>query len=236
LKRKYVVFKDDDVGKDFEKLKKWIDVVVENDAKAAIGLIGRYIKNPTLVDYLNTLDPSKIEIFCHGYSHGYFPFLLRKIIGRNKIVPPEFDRTLKSHDSSLSKYRDVEAKHLKQKAITFGPPGNIWNDSIIPALEKHSFKMMFSWWEIKGDILKIPLCANLKQNSLDEFVDVYEKHKDNIIFTLQFHHANLSDKQFDLMADVIDFLKNKEKRVFVTPSDLLSISKKDDEVMSTLSV
>ena len=40
MTKKYVIFKDDDVGKYFDRLKKWIDIVLKNDAKAAIGLIG----------------------------------------------------------------------------------------------------------------------------------------------------------------------------------------------------
>ena len=45
LIKKYVIFKDDDVGRDFEKFKRWIDVILDNNAKAAIGLIGKYLKN-----------------------------------------------------------------------------------------------------------------------------------------------------------------------------------------------
>jgi hypothetical protein len=37
------------------------------------------------------------------------------------------------------------------------------------------------------------------------------------------------------MADVIDFLKNNEGRVFVTPSELLKISKKDKNVFEIIS-
>ena len=80
-----------------------------------------------------------------------------------------------------------------------------------------------SWYKIKGDIFTVPLSENFKQDSLEEFIKDYKKNKNNKIFTLQFHHANLSDKQFELMKDVIDFLKNKEKRIFVKPSELLKL-------------
>jgi len=234
LSKKYVVFKDDDVGKDTLKLKKWINVVLKNDAKAAIGLIGKYMKNQELRDLLKTLDKDRIEVFCHGYSHTHLPFLLIKKIGRNRIYPTEFDRNFKSHNSSLKKYRIAESKYLDRKAITFGPQGNIWNESVIDALVQNDFKLMFSWRKAKHDLLTIPLCNNLKQNSLDEFIKVYEKAKDNPIYTLQFHHADLSDKQFDLMAEVIDFLKNNEGRVFLTPSELLKISERDKTIFDLM--
>jgi peptidoglycan/xylan/chitin deacetylase (PgdA/CDA1 family) len=227
LSKKYVVFKNDDVGKDTPKLKKWIDIVLKNDAKATIGLIGKYMKNQDLIEYLKTLDKDRIEIFCHGYSHSHLPFLLIKKIGRNRIYPTEFDRNFNSHNSSLKKFRDAESKYLDKKAICFGPQGNIWNDSIIDALVQNDFKLMFSWRKAKHDLFIIPLCNNLRQNSIDEFIKVYEKGKNNQIYTLQFHHADLSDKQFDLIVEVIDFLINKESRIFVTPSEILKISKKD---------
>ena len=229
MNEKYIIFKDDDVGKDLPGLKRWIDIILENKAKGAIGLIGKYL-DKDLANYLNSLDSDKIEVFCHGYSHSHIPFMLRKIIGRNRILPTEFDRNIKSHDSSLQKFRVAESKYLEKRAITFGPPGNIWNDNVIDPLLKNDFKMMFSWDKTKYDLLTIPLSDNLKQNSLEEFKKDYEKKKEDLIYTLQFHHANLSEQQFELIKEVIDFLKNKEKRIFVTPSELLEISKKNKQV------
>ncbi len=234
LAKKYVVFKDDDVGRDFENFKKWTNVIINNDAKAAIGLIGKYLKNIELKDYLNTLNKEQIEVFCHGYSHSYIPFLLRKIYKKNRLLPVEFNRNLKSHNSSLKKYRQAESKYLNRKAITFGPPGNVWNDSVIDAVLKNNFKLMFSWRKAKHDLLIIPLSANLRQNSLKEFIEVYEKNKNDIIFTLQFHHANLTEKQFNLTAEVIDYLKNNESRSFVTPSELFKISKSDKTIFNLM--
>ena len=234
MNKKYIIFKDDDVGKDFDKLKKWVDIILKNDAKAAIGLIGRYMKNQDLNNYLNDLDKSKIEIFCHGYSHSHLPFLLIKKFGRNRFYPTEFDRNFNSHDLSLKKYRKAESKYLDGKAMTFGSQGNIWNDSVIEALVKNDFKMMFSWRKTEQDLLTIPLSDNFKQNSLDEFINIYEKNKDNPIYTLQFHHANLSEKQFNLLPAVIDYLKNKENRVFITPSELLKISKQDKYIFNLM--
>lgn len=232
--KKYVVFKDDDVGIDLENLKKWNEIILKNNAKAAVGLIGKYLKNIELKNYLNTLNKEQIEIFCHGYSHSYIPFLLRKIYKKNRILPVEFNRNFKSHNLSLKKYRDAENKYLNRKAMTFGPPGNIWNDSLIDALIKNNFKLMFSWRKTKHDILIIPLSDNLRQNSLKEFIEVYEKNKSNPIFTLQFHHANLTEKQFNLIPEVIDFLINNESRIFVTPSELLKISKSDKTIFNVM--
>jgi len=234
LVKKYVIFKDDDVGRNFKNFKKWIDAILNNDAKAAVGLIGKYIKNNKLKNYLNLLNKEQIEVFCHGYSHSHIPFLLRKLNKKNRILPVEFNRNFKSHDSSLKKFRKLERKYLKSKVITFGPPGNIWNDSVIDALLKNHFKLMFSWRKTKHDILIIPLSNNLRQNSLKEFIKVYEKNNKDLIFTLQFHHANLSEKQFNLTAEVIDFLKNNESRIFVTPSELLKISKNDKKIFNLM--
>ena len=221
MNKKYVIFKDDDAGKDFFKLKKWVDIVLKKDAKATIGLIGKYLEDKELVDYLKTLDKNRIEIFCHGYSHSHLPYLVMKILGRNRFLPTEFDRNFRLHNSSLVKYRRIESKYLDKKAVAFGPQGNIWNDSIIDPLVKNGFKIMFSWDKVKGDLLTIPLCDNYKQNSLDDFINVYNKNKKKTIYTLQFHHAKLTNDQFNLMEEVIDFLKNKEKRIFITPSELL---------------
>jgi peptidoglycan/xylan/chitin deacetylase (PgdA/CDA1 family) len=223
-----VIFKDDDVGKDLPGLKKWVNIVLKNNAKGSIGLIGKYLKNQDLREYLNSLKEGKIEVFCHGYSHSYLPFLISKRFGRNRFYPTEFDRNEMSHNHSLKKYRYIESKYLKNKALTFGPPGNLWNDTVIEPLVQNDFKLMFSWRKVNGNLFTIPLTANLKQNSLKEFIDVYEHNKDDDIFTLQFHHANLAGKQFQLMSEVIDFLKNNESRVFILPSDLLKIFKKDD--------
>jgi len=225
LKGKYVLFKDDDAGKDFYKLKKWVDVVLENDAKASIGLIGKYIKNQQLREFLNSLNPNKIEVFCHGYSHSYLPFLLNRKFGKNRFFKIEFDKTYKSHDKSLKKYREAENKFLKKKAIAFGPPGNQWNEHVPKALVENDFKLMFSWKKVAPGIFTIIISNNFKQNSLEEFIKDYDKHKNDALFVLQFHHANLSDKQFKLMAEVIDFLKNKENRTFITPSELLDLNK-----------
>ncbi len=233
--KKYVIFKDDDIGKDIHGLKKWINIIIKNDAKAAIGLIGKYMTNQELVKLLNSLDPLRIEIFCHGYSHGRLPFLLKKIWKKNRILPVEFDRSSKSHNLSLRKYRLAESKFLKKKAICFGPPGNIWNDTITNPLLKNEFKVMFSWRKAKHSLFTIPLSDNLKQSSINEFITDYNKKKDCRIYTLQFHHANLSGKQFDIINEVIDFLKNKENRIFITPSELLEISKKDKDILNLIS-
>ena len=221
MAKKYVIFKDDDVGKDLPSFKKWADIVIKNDAKATVGVIGKYLRDKELVEYLNSLDKDRIEIFCHGYSHSILSTVLRRILGRNRLYPTEFDRNLKNHNNTLKKYRDLEKKYLKFKAITFGPQGNVWNASAISALEKHGFKLMFSWGEIKGKVVRIPLVQNYYQNSLEDFKKYYAKHKDKEIFTLQFHHADLTDEQFKALPAVIDFLKNKEKRVFIIPSELL---------------
>ena len=224
MNKKYVIFKDDDVGKDFDSLKRWIDIVLKNNAKAAIGLIGKHMKDKDLVSYLKKLDNNKIEVFCHGYSHNHFPYIVMKFFGRNRLFPTEFDRNKRLHDLSLKKYRKAEKQFLKNKAITFGPQGNIWNESLIEPLEKNGFKLMFSWDKINGDIFTIPLTDNYRQNTLDEFINMYKKNKEKEIYTLQFHHAKLTDVQFDLMSDVIEYLKNKEKRIFIKPSELLKIS------------
>ncbi|UCF49163.1 MAG: hypothetical protein JSU91_05285 [Thermoplasmatales archaeon] len=233
--KKYVIFKDDDVGKDFNSLKKWIDIIINNNAKAAIGLIGKYIKNQELNRYLNLLDSTIIEVFCHGYSHGYLPFIFRKYWKKNRLLPVEFDRNSKSHDHSLRKYRFVESKYLKKKAVCFGPPGNVWNESVINPLLENDFKLMFSWRKAKHDLFTIPLSDNLKQRSLKEFIADYDKKKDCRIYTLQFHHANLSDRQYELTTEVIDFLKDKENRIFITPSELLDVSKKDKDIFNLIS-
>ena len=221
LGKKYVVFKDDDAGKDFQGLKRWIEIVIKNDAKGAIGLIGKYMRNQELSKFLNSLNEERIEIFCHGYKHGCLPFLIHRIFGKNIVIHNEFNRNYQSHDQSLKKYRKLESKYLHKKAITFGPPGNQWNDSVIDALLQNDFKIMFSWRKVKSDLLIIHINGSLSQNSLEEFVKTFDKNKDNPIYTLQFHHAKLSDKQFELMTKVIDFLKNNEGRVFITPSELL---------------
>lgn len=234
MNKKYVIFKDDDAGKALPNLKRWVDIVLDNDAKGTIGLIGKYLKDTALVDYISSLDSSKIEVFCHGYSHNYIPFILRRVIGRNRILPIEFDRGFNSHDDSLKKYSALESKYLKTKAISFGPPGNVWNQSAVEALVENDFKMMFSREKTDGNILTIPLNENLKQNSLEEFISDYDKNKNDVIFTLQFHHADLTEGQFNLMHEVIDFLKNEEKRIFVTPSDLLGIVENDDELQNAM--
>ena len=235
MRKKYVVFKDDDVGKDLEGLKRWIDIVLDNNAKAAIGLIGKYMKNQELMNFLNSLEKDSIEIFCHGYSHSRFPFLLKKIWKKNRFFQVEFNRDSKSHNFSLKKYRLAERKYSNSRAICFGPPGNIWNDSVIDPLLKNEFKLMFSWVKAKHDLFTIPLTDNFKQSSLKDFINSYNKSKDKKIYTLQFHHADLSDEQFELIHEVIDFLKNKEERIFITPSELLEISKKDKEIFNLIS-
>jgi len=226
LKDKYVLFKDDDAGKQFYKLKKWVDIVLENNAKGSIGLIGKHMKNEQLREFLNSLDSNKIEVFCHGYTHNYLPFLIYKRFGKNRYFKTEFDKSFKSHDKSLKKYREAESKYMNKKAITFGPPGNQWNEDVPKALIENNFKLIFSWEKECTSIFTIFINMNFKQSSLNEFIKDYNKHKNDSLFVLQFHHANLSDKQFELMAEVIDFLKNKEHRFFITPSELLHFDKK----------
>ena len=235
LIKKYIIFKDDDIGKDLPKLKKWVDIVIKNNGKGSLGVIGKYLKNKKLVDYLKSLEKEKIELFCHGYSHSYLPFLLRNIIGRNRIYPTEFDRSIKSHNNSLEKYRYIENKYLDSKAIVFGPPGNTWNKNVIEPLLKNDFKMMFSWRNVGSGILTIPLIDNFKQNNIEDFIDNYKKKKDKIIYTLQFHHANLSKDQFELIIEIIDFLKNEEKRIFIIPSELIEIKEKDENINRVIS-
>ena len=226
LHKKYIIFKDDDAGKDTQSLKKWIDIILENNVKAAIGLIGKCMKDQELIDYLNSLDNDKIEIFCHGYYHKQLPYIVRKIKRSKELPKTEFNKDFERHNLSLIKYRLAESKYLKIKAVTFGPQGNIWNDNVIDAVIQNDFKLMFSWRKIKGDIFTIPLSENLKQNSFEEFLKDYTKNKNDEIFTLQFHHANLTDKQFELMKEVINFFKNKEKRTFVKPCELLELINK----------
>lgn len=223
MDKKYVIFKDDDAGKNFYNLKKWVDIVLENNAKGAIGLIGKYMKNLQLREFLNSLDSSKIEIFCHSYSHSYLPFFINRKFGKNRFIKLEFDKSFKSHDKSLKKYRKAESKYLTKKAITFGPPGNLWNENVPKALVENGFKLMFSWEKVCLGIFTIPINNNFKQSSLMEFIKDYDKTKNDALYILQFHHAGLSNNQFELMIEVIDFLKNKEKRVFITPSELLKI-------------
>jgi len=233
LNKKYIILKDDDAGVDLEKLKKWVDIVVKNDAKGSIGVIGKHLNDKKLQVFLNSLDQNTIEIFCHGYYHTHSPYYLNKIIRRN-LPKTEFNKDKKNHGLSLKKYREDERKYLNSSTVSFGPQGNIWNENIIDPLLQNSFKLMFSWENVGGGIHTIPLSSNFRQNSLEEFIKSYERKKDDLIYTLQFHHAKLTDKKFKLMEEVIDFLKNKEKRIFVTPSELLEISKNDKEIYSLM--
>jgi hypothetical protein len=228
LNGRYVVLKDDDVGKDFNSLKKWIEIILKNDAKAAIGLIGKYLKNDNLVAYLKSLDSYNIEIFCHGFSHNQLPYLTNKLLKRNRRPKTEFNKDYKSHFSSLKKYRAVESKYLKTKAIAFGPQGNIWNKNVIKPLLENDFKLMFAWEKVGGGVFTIPLSNNLNQNNLNEFKKDYEKHRNDAVYTLQFHHADLSDAHFELMYEIIGFLSKDDGRVFVTPSELLKINEKEN--------
>ena len=232
-----MIFKDDDVGKDTEKLKKWVELITSNDAKGSIGLIGKYIKDSKIRNFLETIDEKKIEIFCHGYYHGYLPFIERKKLGgRNIFFHVEFDKSRTASENSLKKYRSLESRYLKKKAITFGPPGNIWNEYAIESLEENGFKLMFSWKKINSSkIFTIPLSDNLNKNSFEEFKKSYEQNKNDLIYTLQFHHAKLSDAQFDLIPKVIDFLKKDEKRIFIRPSELMEIPRKDEEILNLIS-
>ena len=235
MTKKYVIFKDDDVGVDTPKLKRWIEIVIKNDAKATVGLIGKYMKDEELISYLNSLDNSKIEIFCHGYHHKHYPYIIRNITKSKDLPKTEFNKDIEKHNSSLKKYRTHEANLLHSKTITFGPQGNIWNKDVIIPLLEHDFKMMFSWENVGGGILTIPLSGNLEHESLKDFIKCYEEHENDVIYTLQFHHAKYTDKNFEVMEQVIDYLKNKERRVFVTPSDLFSISQNNKEVYSIMS-
>lgn len=221
-KKKYVIFKNDDVGKNIKNLKKWVNIVIENDAIGSIGIIGKYLKNRTLVEYLNSLDKEKIEFFCHGFSHSYLPFLLRKFIGKNQILPTEFDRDIHHHNKSLKKYRIYEKKYLDSKTIVFGPPGNTWNVKIIDPLIKNGFKIMFSWRMVGGGLFTIPITDNFNQIKIEDFINNYRRYKERSIYTLQFHHANINNEQFELLSEVIYFLKNKEKRFFLKPSELFN--------------
>ena len=236
MNKKYVIFKDDDIGKNLPSLKKWVDVVLSNNAKGCIGLIGRYLKKEDLRIFLKSLDSNKIEIFCHGYSHRRLPFLIHRIPGINRLIHHEFDKDSSSHDLILKRYRFIESKYLDTKAVAFGPPGNKWNNNVIQPLIKNDFKMMFSQKMVGGNLLTILLSDDLKQNSFDEFLKNYEKNKKDVIYTLQFHHANLCEQQFKLMTEVIGFLKNDEKRIFVTPSEILEISKKDKKLFDLMSI
>ena len=87
---------------------------------------------------------------------------------------------------------------------------------------------MFTGKKVSIDLFTIFLNSNFKQTSLDEFIKDYDKNKNETLFVLQFHHADLSNKQFKVLVEVIDFLKNKEKRIFVTPAEFFKISKNGD--------
>jgi hypothetical protein len=234
LTKKYIIFKDDDVGKDQQKLKKWIEIVINNNAKGTIGIIGKYLREKNLVNYLKSLDKEKIEFFCHGFSHNYLPFIIRNIIGRNRIFPTEFDKSVKSHNRSLIKYREYEKIYLNYKTVVFGPPGNTWNKNVVEPLLKNDFKLMFSWRNVGSGILTIPLTDNFKQDNIEDFINDYKKNKDEIIYTLQFHHANLSKEQFKLIIEIIDFLKNEENRIFITPSELIKIKQNNKNVFNII--
>ena len=235
MTKKYVVFKDDDAGVDLDSLKRWVDVVIDNGAKGSIGVIGKHLRNQKLRDYLNSLNQEKIEIFCHGYYHGHSPYIFSKLTRSKELPKTEFNKDMNKHDFSLKKYRADESKYLNSKTVTFGPQGNIWNENIIEPLLQNNFKLMFSWENVGGKILTIPLSSNLRQNSLDEFIEGYEGNKNDVIYTLQFHHAKLTDKNFEVMAEVIDYLKNEQGRIFVTPSELLGISKENDKIFNLMS-
>jgi len=96
---------------------------------------------------------------------------------------------------------------LNNKAIAIEPPGNQWNEDVPKALVENDFKLIFSWKKVNPGIFTIIISNNFKQNLLEEFIKDYDKHKNDALFVLQFHHATLSDKQFMLIAEVIDFLK-----------------------------
>lgn len=236
MNKKYVIFKDDDAGINLQNLKRWIDIILEKNCKGTIGVIGKYLKNKELREYLNSLNQEEIEIFCHGFSHKRLPYIGKKMFKGKKKFSGEFENSLERHTALIEKYCEYEKKYLNTKAIAFGPQGNKWNENIIKPLIKNNFKMMFSWKNVGGGLLTIPLTINFRKDLLCEFFDHnrYEKNKNDVIYTVQFHHAKFSEQDFEFLPDIIDFLINKEGRISVTPSELYKISQKDEEIYSIM--
>ena len=93
---------------------------------------------------------------------------------------------------------------------------------IIDPLIKNGFKIMFSWRMVGGGLFTIPITDNFNQIKIEDFINNYRRYKERSIYTLQFHHANINNEQFELLSEVIYFLKNKEKRFFLKPSELFN--------------
>lgn len=131
---KKIIVRDDDIGNSeyFESVK-WIsNLCIEKDIKVVMAVTPAVlVQNPTIIDYLNSLDREYFEFATHGLEHIHF-----------KGLPFEQQYAL------IQNATDIMIEHLNYVPYTFVPPqaqGDVNTTKALRLLGYHSITDMIEY-------------------------------------------------------------------------------------------
>jgi len=208
---KKIIVRDDDIGNSeyFESVK-WIsNLSIEKDIKVTMAVIPAVsVRNPQIIDYLNSLDREFFEFAPHGYEHIHF-----------KGLPFEQQYAL------IQNATDIMIEHLKYVPYTFVPPqaqGDVNTTKALRLLDYHSITDMMEYpsyvtnfrTDFSFDIQYNPP----KHRSYDEFKENFDLflNSSDEYYMLVLHDwtflksdGNLDTTLTTVFENCIDYIKSK---------------------------
>ena len=219
----YCIFKADDIREHDEVLSpgwcRFIDLIVEKDVTAALGLIGDSLADPSsqYVDRLKELaEAERFEFWNHGYDHH-----LRKRRDDGSEYSEFHNTSIEHQRDHLNRTQDLARDRLGMKLTTFGAPGNHIDDNTLTVIDESEISI----WMYPDSRTKkhtLPRTINVEHPThypeYDAFTETYSD--EHPVLTLQLHPSGWDDDRFAKFERIVDFLIDRDC-VFTNPTPLL---------------
>ncbi|MBM4137051.1 MAG: DUF2334 domain-containing protein [Nitrospira sp.] len=224
IHKQYIIIKADDLGDILhEKWQNFINYLENNDIKASIGIIAKYLTYSNTKWFNNVkllIEKGNIEFFCHGLDHSKGTYPDGQLYWEFKNTPFEQQ---KDH---LTQCENLAKEKLNITFYTFGAPYSTFDDNTRMALEEiEEIKVwFFGDQNSKKFVLNNTVNTETDQHpNFEQFVSQYNKDSNYII--LRFHPGSWVNNDFIEFRKIIEYLMKQEIK-FITPFEYYKILQK----------
>lgn len=206
-----VIFKADDIREHQHGLSpnwnRFVDLIVESDVTAALGLIGDSLESPS-AQYVERVKQvaaeDRFEIWNHGYDHR-----LKKTRADGSVYSEFFNTSLEHQRAHLGDTQRLAEHHLNLTLTTFGAPGNHIDDNTLAAVDDIPELTVWLYGDPRTKKHNLVRTINVEHPThypdFDAFRDSYSE--DIPLLTLQLHPGGWGDDRFRTFKQIVTFLK-----------------------------
>ncbi len=229
-----IIIKADDLIETTPNWSRFIQVVIDNEICASIGIISKPLSSKNSISEIRRISKIKqknnfpvIEFWNHGYDHSKHgnitefygtdfnyqlshiqksqDFFIDSLQCISHSFGAPFNKTSSVTDAALKKYPDINVWMFYQK-IEKQNSNDYWKDPKKKAIHSSDRNLI-----LDVDYL------SLKDFSMDRLQKNFNKDKNKQYILIQIHPQHWNNKSFENFIKLISFYKDQKRGIFMTP-------------------